>query len=52
MVILNVQLFKETVYGKNRPLDQPESILFYSANSKGIAIEILSFFYWEMWKDF
>lgn len=44
MVILKVQLFKENAYGKNRPLEQPESTLFFSVNSKYNTREIFSFF--------
>jgi len=42
-VILKVHLFKETMCGKNRPLEQPESIKFFSANSQGNTKAIFSF---------
>jgi hypothetical protein len=40
---LKVHLLKETMYGKNRPLEKPEPILFFSANSKGNTFETFSF---------
>lgn len=43
-VILKVHLFKETMYGKNRPLEKPEPTLFFSTNSKGTTIETFSFY--------